>query len=59
MLNANFTIQYLLKPLNENIRKREFDITGNSIWKQIYTGRILRMTELGLQNLIINCYMAF
>ena len=34
------------KPLNENRLKREFDITGNSIWKQIYTSRILGMTEL-------------
>ena len=26
--------------------EREFDITGNSTWKQIYTNRILRMTKL-------------
>ena len=34
------------KPLNENRWKRLFDITGNSTWKQIYTCRILGMTEL-------------
>ena len=34
------------KPLNEKRWKREFDITGNSTWKQIYTSRILKMTEL-------------
>ena len=34
------------KPLNENRWKRDFDITGNSTWKQIYTCRILGMTEL-------------
>ena len=34
------------KPLNENRWKRLFDITGNSTWKQIYTSRKLRMTEL-------------
>ena len=35
------------KPLNENRWKRDFDITGNSTWKLLYTSRILtRMTEL-------------
>ena len=34
------------KSLYENRWKRDFDITGISTWKQIYTSRILRMTEL-------------
>ena len=29
------------KPLNEYRPKREFDITGNSTWKQIYTNKII------------------
>ena len=34
------------KPLNEKRCKRDFDITGNSTWRQIYTSRILGMTGL-------------
>ena len=39
-------LQFLLRNTFKNRWKREFDITGNFTWNQIYTNRILGVTKL-------------